>query len=132
MGYMGLSHWAESDNAADWRHTLQNCFENFTGKKLKAEVRRLVMKEVKDMDNRYNTDGPVSIALVMEDEDKIFGDDDKTLKFSKLLSKKEFVTILKGLDNQIKECKGNDPNSRWHLKNFKRMRNCVYRKSYKE
>lgn len=140
MGYMGLSHWGESDNASGFRYTLQECFKKNKEKKLlKAAVRKLVMKELKDEGNSYNTSGPVNIALVMENEGMEWGDEgDATPSFSKLLSKKEFVAILKGLDGQIADCDdksnwaGDNDNRLWHKENFKRMKNCVYRKTYKE
>lgn len=133
MGYMGLSHWVESDGAADFRSELQDCPLD------KKSIRTLIMKELKNGGNSYNTSGPVNIALVMEDEGKEWGDGgDTTPSFSKLLSKKEFVAILKGLDGQIADCDnksewaGDDDNRLWHKGNFKRMKDCVYRKTYKE
>lgn len=139
MGYMGLSHWVGSDNASGFRYTLQECFKKNKEKKpLKAAVRKLVMKELKDGGNCYNTSGPVNVALVMEDEGKEFDEGDTTPVFSKFLSKKEFVAILKGLDALIKNCDnksdwaGGGDNRLWHKGNFKRMRDCVYRKTYKE
>ena len=133
MGYMGLSHWVESDGAADFRSELQDCPLD------KKSIRALIMKELKNGGNCYNTSGPVNVALVMEDEGKEWGNEgDTTPIFSKLLSKKEFVAILKGLDALIKNCDnksgwaGNNNDRLWHKKNFERMKDCVYRKTYKE
>lgn len=141
MGYMGLSHWGESDDAAGFRFTLQKEFEKHKKPAdLKKAVRALVMKELKEDGGSYNTDGPVNVALVMEDEGVVSepfeeGDpEDKTPEFSKLLSKKEFQAILKGLDRLIKSCGPKDKqceNVRWHCENYERMRMVVIRKTYK-
>lgn len=146
MGYFGLSNWVQSDSAADFRYTLQDCFKQNEKKgvaTLKKAVRTLIMKELKDKGNCYNTEGAVNIALVMEDEGAPANseyEDAGTPVFSKLLSKKEFVAILKGLDTLLKECDGyvdktnwdGEDNIAWHRKNYKRMRDSVFRKTYKE
>ena len=55
MGFMGLNHWVESDNAADFRYVLiQNMLEE-------------CKKEVVHETNEYNTDGCINIALLLED-----------------------------------------------------------------
>jgi hypothetical protein len=70
MGFMGLSSWVESDNAADFRYTLQKQFEKFAKDPaaLKRAVRAVVDNELKDMANDYNTPGMVNLALVLEAE----------------------------------------------------------------
>lgn len=142
MGYMGLSHWVESDGASDFRCVLQELFKKHEGKKtLKTAVRKLIFKETKNGSNFCNTDGVVNIALVMEDEGNIEvplekGEpEDKTPEFSKLLSKKEFKAILDGLTKLIKKCGPedmSDKNTNWHRENFERLRKLVFRKTYKE
>jgi hypothetical protein len=70
MGFMGLSSWIESDEAAGFRFTLQQMFEKF-GKspaKLKLAIRKETSRELKNMANAYNTPGFVNLALVLEDE----------------------------------------------------------------
>lgn len=54
MGYMGLDHYQDSDNASNLAYTMGNAM---------AEV---LMKGLKKKDNEYNTDGPVNVALVFE------------------------------------------------------------------
>lgn len=53
---MGLSHWQESDNAADADYVFQKLVNEF------------VEKELLDKANEYNTPGFVNIALLLEDE----------------------------------------------------------------
>src|SRR3990167_1114815 len=55
MGFMGLLHWVESDECADFRYTI-----------LKT-VSELCEKELKNKANEYNTPGWVNIALLVED-----------------------------------------------------------------
>lgn len=73
MGFMGLSHWSLSDEAADFRSALQKCKGNET--KLKKRIK----EEVYRTTNEYNTDGFINIALILEDEgnksEKYFDDD---------------------------------------------------------
>lgn len=60
MGFMGLSHWALSDNAADFRGGLL------------ATMTKMLAKELKETANEYNTPGYINVALIMEDK-TIFG-----------------------------------------------------------
>ncbi len=139
MGYMGLSHWVESDGAADFRYVLNELFKKHEGKKpLTSAVRKLILKEIKNDANCYNTSGPVNVALVMEDEGSepnVELEDPGTPVFSKLLSKKEFQAIIKGLDKLIEKYGSEDvcdENTNMHREAFKRMKNSVVRKTYKE
>lgn len=52
---MGLKHWGESDDAADFKITLEEA------------VSKLVKKELRHFANEYNTSGAVNIALMLED-----------------------------------------------------------------
>src|SRR3990167_3591517 len=55
MGFMGLGHWVESDNAAGFRWSL---------------IRRLMdetKKELKDKANEYNTPGFINVAFMIEE-----------------------------------------------------------------
>ena len=70
MGFMGISHWVESDGAADFRHALQKQFEKFAKDPaaLKRAVRARVDLELNDMANKWNTPGMVNLALCIESE----------------------------------------------------------------
>ena len=70
MGFLSLLHWVDSDNAADFRHILQEQFTEFAKDPaaLKRAVRGVVSHELKDMANDFNTPGFVNLALVMESE----------------------------------------------------------------
>ena len=91
MGFMGLKHWVESDNAADFRGTLQDTKGN------KIKLKKAIAKELKLRDNEYNTDGFINIALILEDEGKKFGADDITPIISHLISRKQYQYILNHL-----------------------------------
>jgi len=54
MGFCGLNHWCESDNAADFYSQVLD------------KIGDLFLKEVKMIANEYNTDGDVNVALVAE------------------------------------------------------------------
>jgi hypothetical protein len=70
MGFMGLSSWVDSDNAADFRYVLQQQFKKFAKDPaaLKRAVREVVDLELKDMANDFNTPGMVNLALCIESE----------------------------------------------------------------
>jgi hypothetical protein len=96
MGFTGLSHWVNSDGAADFRYILQQQFKRFAKdkKKLKLAIRKVVDKELDDMANEWNTPGMVNLALCMEVEDTDdykYEDDSGLPVFSKYLT----VTQLK-------------------------------------
>lgn len=96
---MGLSHWGDSDNAADFRHVLKEAKGN------KAELKKLIVKELKDVANEYNTPGFLNVALVIADEGVNNGDSEEkdiTPVVSHLLTKTQKTFILKNL----KECRG--------------------------
>ena len=60
MGYMGLDHSDESDNAADFVCKYKTA-------KTMVQRRKLISEELKNEDNDYNTSGWVNIALAMEE-----------------------------------------------------------------
>ena len=96
---MGLSHWAESDGAADFRFVLQKAKGN------KARLEKLIATELKYFANEYNTPGFLNIALVIADEGVENGDaeeSDITPVISNLLTKTQKQFIVKNL----KECRG--------------------------
>jgi len=68
MGFFGLSHWADSDEAADFRHTLLQALNKKSKAAQKQVVNRVVEKELDNMANCYNTPGFVNLALCMEVE----------------------------------------------------------------
>ena len=132
MGYMGLSHWVESDNAADFRYTIMEALKRKKGGKAKAQ--RLIRKEMKLVDNQFNTDGSVNVALVMEDAGSEDNWDGPTPDLTKLMTKRDFETLIKGLQKLISRCELEDkadPNMNWHRKNFERMLKFVKGKAIK-
>ena len=129
MGYMGLSHWVESDNAADFRYTIMEALKRKKGGKAKAQ--RLIRKEMKLVDNQFNTDGSVNVALVMEDAGSEDNWDGPTPDLTELMTKRDFETLIKGLQKLISRCEPSDDNSVWHRKNFERMLNFVKGKATK-
>ena len=111
MGYMGLSHWGDSDMAADFHASVEDC-----GKDVEQAV-KLFMAETKEKANCYNTCGAVNIALVVEDGIlDTFSNNDKK-KFAVAIQ-----TALDTLDAMITEDKDSkEDNTVWHVTNFKRM-----------
>jgi hypothetical protein len=111
MGYMGLNHWEESDEAADFFYEISK------------SVDKLVKKELKNRANCYNTAGEINVALLIEDDKIDVGSlEDDTLKelverLSKVLkttssetwedlkSQKEHINaykrLLKNINNKI-------------------------------
>lgn len=55
MGFMGLSHYTESDNASDFHA------------KLRLHVRNLFREELKNKANEYNTPGWLNALLVFKE-----------------------------------------------------------------
>jgi hypothetical protein len=99
MGFMGLSHWVESDGASDFRFVLQEAKGN------KAKLKKLIATELKDFANEYNTPGFLNVALVIADEGVKNGDgeeSDITPAISNLLTKTQKQFIIK----HLKECRG--------------------------
>ena len=78
MGFFGLSHWVDSDGAADFRWTLLRALDKKSNSAKRQAVNRVVEKELDDMANNYNTPGFVNLALCLEVEgmDKGHHDDD--------------------------------------------------------
>jgi hypothetical protein len=111
MGYMGLSHWGDSDMAADFHYSVEEC-----GKDVEQAVKRF-MAETKEKANCYNTCGAVNIALVIEDGIlDTFSSTDKK-KFAVAIRK-----ALATLDSMITERKDSkEDNIVWHVTNYKRM-----------
>ena len=145
---MGLSHWGESDNAADFRYVLVETFkknpvEKGIGRQERA-IRELVREEMKNQANCYNTEGAINVALVMESEgveSKDWEDkDDTTPVFSKMLTETEFRMVIDRLTTLLKEADEYLSKTRWdgtenvdfHKTAYKRLKELVLRKSYKE
>ena len=55
MGFMGLGHWSESDDAADFRGSLQEAIMKLTRKQLGHKA------------NEFNTSGDINIAFMIAD-----------------------------------------------------------------
>jgi hypothetical protein len=54
MGYMGLSHWVESDHAADFLYNLQE------------KIDTLFVEELENEANCYNTPGWLNALLILK------------------------------------------------------------------
>ena len=71
MGFMGLNHWGESDNASGFVYTLEETLAK-TAKEPLAEQKRMIRlkvnEELRNEANEYNTPGAINIALVVEAE----------------------------------------------------------------
>lgn len=114
MGYMGLTHWSESDNAADFHYSVSEA------KSLKGVITGFT-KELKNEANCYNTCGAINIALVVEDGflDKYSNTHKK--KFKDVIHK----TVAK-LDSMIREDENDtNENVKWHVTNFRRLSNSL-------
>ena len=59
MGYTGLGHWGESDEAADFVFSYQKA-------KSPKTKQNVIDRELKNFANDYNTPGSVNIVLAME------------------------------------------------------------------
>ena len=93
MGFMGLNHWQESDNAAGFQSTLVELFTKYGRRPvdLKKRVRMLVDIQLDDMANGFNTPGFVNVALCIEVQGVPQEDLDwYTPEFSKLLTMAQF------------------------------------------
>ncbi len=111
MGYMGLSHWAESDGAADFRHLI-------VGLKNKSAITKCIIKELKEDNSVWNTPGCINIALAMEDKE--------TPDFSSYLTPEIFEKIISQLNYHISACEDKsqwdeEKNRKMHLKAYKRL-----------
>ena len=58
MGYFGLKHWKDSDNAADFVWSLKKTTEE--------QKKKLISSELKDDSNCFNTPGCVNVTLAIE------------------------------------------------------------------
>jgi hypothetical protein len=111
MGYTGLDNWQESDEAADFV---------FVYKKAKTtlERRKIIVKELKNSANTFNTPGSVNIALAMEAG--IVRKTDLTLgqieTLMKLLSKLESNSLPEKSDDW-----GDEKNRTMHNDAYKRL-----------
>lgn len=102
MGFMGLNHWVESDNAADFRW------------KINSTVQKLIEKELKNLDFDYNTPGPINIALLIEGGSIVYGmitaeQTEEVLTYLKKIKedsndfKSEFTRLLKSVEKFLKK-----------------------------
>lgn len=123
---MGISHWVESDNAADFRGNLVAEL-NYDGKgkiPVKTRVRNLVSTELKTSDNEWNTPGFLNLALVLETEDEKSQSEycEDLPKFSHMLT----IPQLRSCAKQLRECKW--PEERPRLVALARMVDKIIRK----
>ena len=111
MGYMGLNHWEESDNAADFVFLFEKA-------KTKAQRHKVIDKELEEFGNSYNTPGSVNIALAIEDG-KVGLDD---LKPKHLERMQELLGELKNTSSaKYKEEWGSESNRLEHYEAYKRL-----------
>lgn len=68
MGFFGLGHWVESDEAADFRWVLLHALRKKSSPAQKQSVNRAVEKELDNMANSHNTPGFINLALCLEVE----------------------------------------------------------------
>jgi hypothetical protein len=102
MGFMGLSHWCDSDNAADLRaFLLYNMAET-------------LKKELTEKANEYNTPGFINVALVLEDK-TIFGKIDKNYRSN-------FYEVTHETIKMLKEAIASDDWDASDKKSMKRMK----------
>lgn len=127
MGYMGLSHWVDSDAAADFHFVLQKTPKN--------KIREIVLKELEEPGNGCNTCGAINIALVMETEgNKEKYENKRSIVFSNILNKSDFKQILDKINEKINlteqtELWDNEKNRLWHLGNYQRLYKLVESKN---
>jgi polyhydroxyalkanoate synthesis regulator phasin len=88
-GFMGLEHWSDSDEAAEFVDKLAKAV------KKNKDINELVAKQIKRMNNEYNTSGAINVALAIESEGK-----DEVPKFSHLLSKDTIDDLIRRLKKQ--------------------------------
>lgn len=66
---MGLNHWGQSDNAADFKYSLEKKLWEIVliTTETQREIQDLIDSELLDEANNYNTPGAINIALLVED-----------------------------------------------------------------
>lgn len=100
---MGLNHWGESDEAADFFF------------KISKEVDKLVKKELKNRANGYNTSGEINVALLIKDgKIDVSSLEDATIE-----------DLLKRLNKLIEKTSSepwdNVDSKNYHIKSYKRL-----------
>lgn len=109
MGYMGLSNYVDSDNAADLAYTMQRAMAKELAKGLKEEG------------NCYNTAGPENVAMVFEAfiipcrEDYKYSDDITNIAV------KTLEALQKKIDTDRKSDWDDEGNRAMHINAYKRM-----------
>jgi putative endonuclease len=106
MGYLGLDHWGESDNASGFYYNIQE------------SISKMVSKELKRKDNSLNTDGYINIALLLEDE--VFS--------IRLLTHDQVYKLMDKLKENIKISK----DDKYHLDSYKRLLSFVEKEFKKQ
>ena len=122
MGYMGLSHWADSDNASGFRYRVMDALKQKKGGTTKA--RKLIRKEMEHLDNRWNTDGFVNVALVMEDVGGSEACDGPTPDIAELMTKRDFqrlITIFNNTLEAVTPDQRQNQDAAWQIRAYERM-----------
>lgn len=115
---MGLNHWVESDNAADFVFMLNRLAGNqeVMPSTKRRDTQSLIEEEMEDGVNEWNTPGYLNIALAMEEEGKMYGEE-WTPKFSHLLTLHQLRRISSRLDSLSK----NWQEEKYRVKELKKM-----------
>lgn len=109
MGYNGLENAVDSDNAAD----IVFCIEK--------SIKSLLSKELRSRQTEFNTDGPVSVALVFQDHiipGGFYGDDMIELANDTIDGLDDLIDDIGSVD----DWGGNTGNRQYHLSCYKRLR----------
>lgn len=107
MGYMGLDHWIDSDNASDFRSKVEDVIANVFAKHLDYTS------------NEYNTPGAVNVALVAEE--LLFRDGEPVYLYSEGHLYSVIVKCYEMLTESIEKVEMDEK----HLKCFTRMQNSM-------
>jgi hypothetical protein len=109
MGFFGLNHYGDSDEAWDFWYDIQKAKGN------KPKIKKLIAKELRNHTNEFNTDGFINIALYLESEgEKIdtslsFSHDDEckfdnyTAVISHLITQAQYKTIKAYLNDVLND-----------------------------
>lgn len=110
MGFFGLKHWGESDEAADFRYTLLRALATKRKKDRTLVVRKCVSSELDNMANCYNTPGFINLALCLEVEGQDGGNEEYAMDcpdglpvFSDLLTATQLRKAEKLFSKHLKE-----------------------------
>lgn len=126
MGYCGLEHWGASDNAADSHWIINKTLRTVKDfNKVNKKIEKVVLKELREAGNDFNTSGPINIGLLIEDNQiPIACLSNKTKQ--KILDEvnDEILTIQDDRESFV----GNMKNFNFHLNAYKRILKSIKKK----